>query len=340
MIGQYNQDGAMKRVTILILEQSLPAAITVVMDIFKMAGVSWSEASGIVMNPLFKVELVSIDGKPVRYSGGIEITPDGSVDDVQSTDLIIIPSSGYRAEEIRDYSSRLSHWVKYHGDKGTDLAGICTGVFLLAEAGLLNGKIATTHWAYASWFRKQYPEVDLRPERLITEDENLFCSGGGSAGVDLSLFVIEKYYSAKAANQCAKVLLLERGREIQTPYEVFRFRKRHKDSDILKAQQWIERSFSKSVVIDNVASHVGMSIRNFKRRFKLATGDSPIVYLQKLRIEAAKKALEFETERIDDIAALVGYDDVGFFRKLFIRYTGISPTDYRHKYNSHMKRFD
>lgn len=326
----------MKKVTILILKQSLPAAITVVMDIFRMAGVSWSDSSGVVMKQLFKVELVSIDGKPVRYSGGIEITPHGSVDDVQSTDLIIIPSSGYRAEEIQNYSSQLSNWVKHHGESGTALAGICTGVFLLAEAGLLNGKLATTHWAYASWFRKKYPDVDLRPERLITEDGNIFCSGGGSAGVDLSLFLIERYYSAETANQCAKVLLLERGREIQTPYELFRFRKKHKDTEILKAQQWIERSFSKNVAIDNVASHVGMSIRNFKRRFKMATGDSPIVYLQKLRIEAAKKALEFETERIDDIAALVGYDDVGFFRKLFVRYTGISPTNYRHKHNSHI----
>lgn len=324
----------MKKVTVVILEQSSLSGITVVMDIFRMAGVSWNDATGVEMNPLFDVELVSADGRPVCYSGSVNITPQRSVADVSSTDLILIPSSGYRADEIKNYSKQLSSWLKHHGEKGTDIAGICTGVFLIAEAGLLRNRMATTHWAYASWFRRRYPDVDFRPDRLITEDNNIFCSGGGSAGVDLCLFLIERYYGAETANQCAKVLLLERGRDIQTPYEVFRFRKKHQDEEILKIQSRLETIFSENVVIDDLASHAGMSIRNFKRRFKLATGESPIVYLQKLRIEAAKKTLEFENSRIEDIASRVGYDDVGFFRKLFMRYTGISPTDYRQKYNS------
>ncbi len=328
----------MKKVTLLILEQSTLTGITAVMDIFQMAGNNWNETPGIQKKPLFHVELVSIDGKPVRFSDSVEITPARSIHDVESTDIIIIPSSGYRAEDIKNYSSQLSCWLKLHGDKGTVIAGICTGVFLLADAGLLDNKMATTHWAFASWFRQRYPNVDFKPERLITEDGKLFCSGGGSAGFDLCLFLIEKYYSAEIANQCAKLLLIERGRDIQTPYEVFHFRKKHQDVDILKAQSQIEGCFSENVLIDNLASHVGMSIRNFKRRFKLATGDTPIVYVQKLRVEAAKKALEFETDRIDDIAAMVGYDDVGFFRKLFVRHTGISPTDYRQKYNYTIRR--
>jgi transcriptional regulator GlxA family with amidase domain len=308
------------------------------MDIFRMAGVSWNEAAGLEMKPLFQVQLVSLDGKPVKYSGGIEITPECSVDDVDSPDMIIVPSSGYRVEDIKNYSKKLSGWLRVHGDRGVDMAGFCTGVFLLAEAGLLKNKMATTHWGYASLFRKKYPDVDFRPERLITHDGTIYCSGGGSAGIDLCLFIIENYYDAETANQCAKVLLLERGREVQTPYEVFRFRKKHQDPEILKAQAWIESCFTGTIVIEDVATHVGMSARNFKRRFKIATGDTPIVYIQKLRIEAAKKALEFETDRIDDIAAIVGYDDIGFFRKLFVRHTGISPTDYRQKYNQQRKK--
>lgn len=330
----------MKKVTLLVLEQSTLTGITAVMDIFQMAGVDWRKPKSDNVQPLFQVELVSIDGKPVRFSNSVEITPEKSIHDVKSTDIIIIPSSGYRAEDIKNHSTQLSSWLKFHGDKGTTMAGICTGVFLLAEAGLLNNKIATTHWAFASWFKHKYPKVIFHPEKLITEDKQFYCSGGGSAGFDLCLFLIEKYYSTEIANQCAKLLLIERGRDIQTPYKVLQFQKKHQDIDILKAQNRIEGSFSDNISIDNLASHVGMSIRNFKRRFKLATGDTPILYAQKLRVEAAKKALEFEIDRIDDIAAMVGYDDVGFFRKLFVRHTGISPTDYRQKYNQRMKRKD
>lgn len=328
----------MKNITLLVLEESTLTGITAVMDIFQLAGVRLDETADLNNSPLFNIELVSTDGKPVHFSNSITITPHKSINEVESTDLIIIPSSGYKSGVIRNHSARLSDWLKYHGQKGTLMAGICTGVFLLAEAGLLDNRLATTHWAFASWFKEKYPDVIFRPEKLITEDEQFFCSGGGSAGFDLCLFLIEKFYNADTANQCAKLLLIERGRDMQTPYEVLRFKKQHQDSDILKAQNRIEDSYSENIVIDNLASHVGMSIRNFKRRFKLATGDTPIVYAQKLRVEAAKKALEFETNRIDDIASSVGYDDVGFFRKLFIRHTGISPTDYRQKYNHKMKR--
>lgn len=328
----------MKNITLLVLEESTLTGITAVMDIFQLAGVRLNETEDLNNSPLFNIELVSTDGKPVRFSNAITITPHKSINEVDSTDLIIIPSSGYKSGIIRNHSAKLSDWLKYHGKKGTVMAGICTGVFLLAEAGLLDNKIATTHWAFSSWFKEKYPNVIFRPEKLITENEQFFCSGGGSAGFDLCLFLIEKFYTADTANQCAKLLLIERGRDMQTPYEVLQFKKQHQDIDILKAQNRIEDSFSENIVIDNLASHVGMSIRNFKRRFKLATGDTPIVYTQKLRVEAAKKALEFEIDRIDDIASRVGYDDVGFFRKLFIRHTGISPTDYRQKYNYKMKR--
>lgn len=322
----------MKKISILMLEQSLLSGIVSYMDIFKMAGATWDKSTGFELNAFFEVEIVSVDGNPLKYSNYIEINPDRAVSDATDTDLIIVPSSGYDIHTIGSYPNEITDWLKYHHEKRTDIAGGCTGVFVLAEAGILNGKIATTHWGYTDWFRKKYPEIILSPEKILTEDGNIFCAGGGSAGIDLCLYLIERHCGQKVANRCAKALLLERGREIQTPYVITHRKKNHQDSEIQKAQNWVEECFHDNFQINDVASHVGMSLRNFKRRFKNATGDSPLVYIQKLRIEAAKKILENKSAGIEEIACEVGYEDVGFFRKLFARHVGVSPSLYRQKF--------
>jgi transcriptional regulator GlxA family with amidase domain len=317
----------MKKISVLILEQSVLTGIVLLMDIFKMAGAYSGEH--------FNIEIVSSDGKPIKYSDVFHITPDRPATEVNETDLIVIPSSGFRKRDLESYPVKILDWLKKHFEKGTKIAGCCTGVFMLAESGILNKKKATTHWAYADLFRKRYPDTELISDNIITEDGNIFCSGGASAVVDLYLFFIERYRGKKIATKCAKNIVFERGRHIQTPFENFRHQKKHKDFDIIKAQGWIERYFSKNFQIDDISKHVGMSIRNFKRRFKNATGDSPLVYIQKLRVEAAKNLLETGSSAIEEIACKVGYEDIGFFRKLFARYAGISPSLYRQKFKSH-----
>ncbi|MBA3010453.1 MAG: helix-turn-helix domain-containing protein [Proteobacteria bacterium] len=322
----------MKKISILILEQSLPSGIVSFADVFKMAGAAWDKSKGFTVNPLFDVEIVSIDGKPIRYSRYLEIKPNKSISEVESTDLILVPSSGYDIASLGSYPRVLTDWVADHHERATQIAGGCTGVFLLAEAGILNGRTATTHWGYADLFRKRYPGVRINPEKILTRDGNVFCSGGGSAGIDLCLYLIEQECGAKVANRCAKILLLERGRDIQPSFAGFHPRKKHGDSEIVTAQTWIEAHSSHNFCMADVASRVGMSLRNFKRRFKNATGESPLVYMQKLRMEAAKNMLEKKRTGIEEIANQVGYDDIGFFRKVFARYVGVSPSIYRQKF--------
>lgn len=325
MIGQA-QGGVMEKISVLILEQSVPTGIVALMDLFKLAG-GYSGKE-------FDTEIVSFDGKPVQYSKYLQITPDRSVKEVGDTDIIIVPSSGFRKKDLGSYPVEVLDWLKVSHEKGICIAGGCTGVFLLAESGVLKNRKATTHWAYAPIFRKRYPDTDLISENIITEDGNIVCSGGVSSIVDLYLFLIERVCGKKIATKCAKNIVFERGHNAQTPFEIFRNRKKHKDTSIIKAQGWIEKYFNKEFQIDDISSYVGMSIRNFKRRFKNATGESPLVYIQKLRVEAAKNLLETNSSAIDEIARNVGYDDVGFFRKLFIRHAGISPSLYRQKFKS------
>jgi transcriptional regulator GlxA family with amidase domain len=325
----------MKKISILILEQSLPSGIVSVLDVFKMAGSVWDKTRGFAVNPLFDIEIVSIDGKPVRYSRSLEIKPDKSIFDVKTTDLVMVPSSGYDINTLGPYPGEMTDWLAHHHVRGTRIAAGCTGVFLLAEAGILDGRLATTHWGYVDLFRQRYPHVLMNPDQMITEDSNLFCAGGGSAGIDLCLYLIERCCDRKIANRCAKILLLERGRDVQPSFAGFYPPMHHQDPQIIRAQNWIETHFSHTFCIDDLASLVGMGLRNFKRRFKNATGDSPLVYVQKLRMESAKTMLEKKSTGIEDIARQVGYDDIGFFRKVFARYVGISPSLYRQKFNRH-----
>ncbi len=323
----------MRKIAILALEQSMPMAIVSLVDILKMAGAMWDKSTGFKVKPLFDVKIVSIDGKPIQYSNYLQICPDKAIADSHDFDLVMIPSAGYDVDTFFSYPPEMIEWLRDHNAKGKLIAGGCTGVFLPAEAGILDGRHATTHWSFADLFKKKYPEVLLHPKKIITEDKNIFCSGGGSAGMDLCMHLIAKHCGQKVANRCAKILLLERGRCNQSPFAVFHTQKAHKDSDIIRAQKWIESCFYDSFQVDDVAAYVGMGLRNFKRRFKNATGDSPLVYIQKMRIEAAKHILENDGMGIEQVASQVGYEDVGFFRKLFGRYVGISPSAYRQKFN-------
>ena len=324
----------MIHVTILALEQSIPSGILVIHDLLKMASIGNGKPGEKNRTPLFDVTIASADGKTLRYSEFLEIKPHMAVTEIRKTDLVIVPSGGYRINGLQGFPRVLTEWLRAQWVQGTDIAGICTGVFLLGEAGILAGKQTTTHWAYADLFRTRYPDTMLMPDRIITQDSGIFCSGGGSAGVDLTLFLIEKFAGPEPARRCMRMFLLERGRDDQSPYVDRQFKKNHPDAEILKAQVFIERKIAENIVMDDVAAHVGMSLRNFKRRFKSATGDPPLVYLQKLRMESARHVLERDDTRIDVVAAMVGYEDMGFFRKLFSRYTGLSPSDYRQKFRN------
>jgi transcriptional regulator GlxA family with amidase domain len=302
-------------------------------DAFQIANL-WHQAfSKEECEPLFETRIVTEDGRAVNAWGGITVNCDGSIDEVGDTDAIIIPPflpvNGSLMEKFRP----LLDWVVVHYRKNTMVCAQCTGSFLLAETGLLDGKMATTNWHFVRSFKRRYPKVRLEPERVLTEDSGLFCSGAATASLNLALRLIEIFGTETLASVCAKALLVDPNRESQSPYVIYDFQKNHNDMEILKAQAWMETNYSGDVGIDSIANRVGISPRHFKRRFKRATGESPLSYLQQLRVEEAKKRLEKTRDTVNEITWGIGYEDSSTFRRLFKKFTGLTPREYRDKFS-------
>lgn len=323
---------AMKKIVILALHNAGASTITGPMDSFHLAGVLWNYLKGEESEPLFDVKIVSLDGSPVNCLNRLLIKPHSALGGVTDADLILI-SSILDIEKTLKYEGAVIPWLKDHYRKGTALASVCTGAFVLAETGLLDGKNATTHWGYVEQFKQRYPKVNLKPERLITDEGDLYCSGASNACLDLSMYLIEQYCGHEVAVQCAKGFLLDLGRFSQAPYSsILNFQKKHHDEVILQAQNWIEANFAVGFSVDELADKYHVSRRTFERRFKSATGDTPLLYLQRVRIQAAKKLLEANTRTFDEIAYTVGYSESNFFRKVFKKHTNLTPKEYRNKF--------
>ncbi len=321
----------MKNVTILAMQNTMAATIISPMDVFYQAGVMWNFFNGQAVTPYFNVKLVTTVGKPFKCLNGARLVPDGSIHDVQATDLIVVSSILDIDKTLREQGEAVD-WLNAQYRRGSHIATICSGVFVLAETGLLDGKTATTHWGFADQFRKRYPQIELKVDRLITDEGDLFCSGGYNAGIDLSLYLVEKYCGHEVALQSSKSTISDIGRTTQAPYGMLQFRKDHKDDQILPIQEWIEKNFDKNFDYDSLARKNGMSRRTMERRFKNATGETPLTYQQSLRVEVAKRMLENYSSSFDEITYQVGYEDSSTFRKIFSKQTGLVPTQYRKKF--------
>lgn len=321
----------MKNVTILAMFNTMASTITGPMDIFYQAGILWNFFNREKVTPHFKVKIATSNGAPFRCLNGVRMIPEMAMGDVQETDLIII-SSILDIDRTLEVQGEVIDWLIERHQAGTHIATICTGAFVLAETGLLDGKTATTHWGYADQFHKRYPQIELKPDRLITDEGDLFCSGGYHAGIDLSLYLVEKYCGHAVALQSAKSTIADIGRKTQAPYAIFQFQKDHRDDRILAVQEWIESNFRQNFNYDHLSREHGMSRRTFERRFKSATGDTPLNYQQRIRVEAAKRLLEEKRQSFEEITRQVGYEDSSSFRKVFIKQTGLRPTEYRQKF--------
>ncbi len=286
--------------------------------------------------PLFHWDIVSIDGRPVKGEGRITIMPHYSIHDVDSTDFILIPAFLPPFKFIGNVPQELTDWIDRHHKKNALIGSTCTGSFLLAETGLIDGKTVTTNLKFSRYFQKLYPSVNLKPERILTEDSGFLCSGATTSFWDLCVYLIEKFGFEELATICAKALLME-PRRSQSPYFIFDYQKDHTDSIVKKAQCYMEKKFTETISLEALAADLGISPRHFVRRFKNATGDSPLFYLQRIRIEAAKQKLEKSTQSIDEITQQVGYEDPNSFRKLFKKNTGLSPREYRNRFTRLLK---
>jgi len=306
-------------------------AITGPMDVLKTSCKLW-EYAHLDHLTTFEVELVSLTMKPVRFGRAVALYPDASIATVERPDLILIPALDVNIFESVKTNRAFIPWIKSCSARGTRVVSFCTGAFLLAETGLLDGRAATTHWKFAELFRKTYPNVELQADRLIVDQGNVITAGAITAFQDAMLYLIELYSGREAAVLTAKIMLLEMGRQTQLPFTIFSAQKVHDDGQVLRIQNLMEAQIHQPLDIAQLAKRAGMSMRNFDRRFRDATGELPSTYIQKLRIEKAKRMLETSSHTVGHIMAQVGYEDYRSFRRLFRRLTSLSPRAYRVKY--------
>lgn len=316
-------------VTVVLLDDGMSSTAIMPMEIFHSAGALWNELHDRPPEPAFRVRTVSLSGDAVRPPYGVALSPQGSIADVERTDIVIVPTSGLELDLTLVRNSVLLPWLRRHYEQGAYVAGVCMGAAYLAEAGLLDGRMATTHWAVADRLAERYPKVLWRPEVFVTEDSRLLCSGGICGSIDVSLYLVEKLCGHEIALQVAKCLLVPMPRTHQSSYAVLPVSQPHDNERIRAAEAYLQAHYREDVSTQALADRAGMGAKTFARHFKAATGRMPAAYLQALRIEAAKAMLERDGRPIQTISAEVGYDDVAFFRSLFKRTTGMTPAEFR-----------
>ncbi|HTP67313.1 MAG TPA: helix-turn-helix domain-containing protein [Dongiaceae bacterium] len=326
--------GKVKDITVLLLDQMFSSTAAGPMEVFRHAGSLWNILTGSQGDPRFRVITASHDGRPINCDGGIQIRPNVALADVAKSDLIFVPTTGLSVDDVVERNAPIVPWLKRRSRRGVAVASVCSGVGLVAAAGLLDGKRATTHWGLAERFREKYPHVNWMPELMVTEDRGFYCGGGVNASLDLAIYLVERYCGHEIAMQTAKALLIETPRFWQSGFAIVPLKTDHTDDAISSAQEWMHKNFARTFPLEDPAKRVGMSVRNFVRRFKQATGDSPIVYLQKVRVAAAKRMLESRHRNIEEVSDAVGYQDLAFFRAIFQRHTGVSPSAYRQRFGS------
>jgi transcriptional regulator GlxA family with amidase domain len=322
----------MVNISLWIDNGCLSSSIISLIDAFSIANICHQNFAAEPVPPLFETQIVSTEGKPVLAQGNVCLVPDISIHDVDRTDCVVISPLLPKTTPWPDDLDLLGQWLEKMKMQNTLIAAVCTGSFLLAQMGLLDGKKATTNWQYARLFKERFPRVRLVPEDILTEEDNIICTGAATAVNNLSLHLIGRYGSRKLAHACSKALLIDPNRAGQTPYAASIPFRSHGDMQVLKAQEFIESAYAQIKTIDDIALTVGISPRHFKRRFKKATGDPPLRYLQRVRIDRAKKWLETTHEPIDKVTGAVGYSDISSFSRLFKQHTRMSPKSYREKF--------
>lgn len=327
----------MKHVSILVPKgTAILDTILGSLNLFQMAN-NFHKKQGKPESEAYEIDLVGINKEPHFFNKFFSVTPTKTLDAVEKTDLIIIPGLVGDMNRQIELNLPFVDWIRNQRVKhNAEMASLCRGAFLLAKTGLMNGKSCATHWLTHSTFKEMYPDVKLIPEKVISEDNGIYSSGGAYSFLNLLLYLIEKYYGRENAIWCSKVAEIEFDRVDQNQFVIFNGQKDHTDEEILKTQDYIEAHHNEKISIESLAEQVSTSTRNFVRRFKKATKNTPIEYIQRVRIEAAKKKLESTTMTVLQVMVDSGYNDDKTFRTLFKRYAGLTPLEYRNKYNREM----
>lgn len=320
----------MKNISILVPESSVLQAIADPQYLFSAVN-QFLAVSG--KKPLFNVQLVG-GKKEVKLNDGMfSVHTDKQLNDVNKTDLVFIPALFGDMKTAIAKNRNLLPWIKEQYAKGAEVASLCVGAFLLASTGLLNGKKCSTHWGFQNEFREMFPEVEVVDGSIITEEHRIYSSGGANSYWSMLLLLVEKYTDRETAILASKYFAVDIDRESQTAFAMFRGQKNHTDAAIKKAQEFIEKHFQDKISVDELGDKVAVGRRSFERRFKKATNNTVLEYIQRIKVEAAKRSFESSRKNINEVMFDVGYTDTKAFRTIFKKITGLTPIEYRNKYN-------
>jgi transcriptional regulator GlxA family with amidase domain len=318
----------MKLVTIVVPEGDINlSSITGSFEILTRANDIWQKMGN---KPMMDVRIAGFVPDLKVDAGFFSINP-VNIKDIEKTDLLIIPSVSYDIDLLKNNESLIA-WIKEQYMGGTEVASMCSGAFLLAATGLLDGKSCCTHWNLAPDFRRLFPNINLQIDKLITAERGIYTNGGGYSFLNLILFLVGEYFNREVAIICSKIFQIDIERSSQSPFHIFRTQKNHGDDLISKAQSYIEENLSEKISFEELASKLAISRRNFDRRFIKAVGNTPVEYLQRVKVEVAKSTLEKGNKTVYEVMNEVGYSDDKAFRGVFKKITGLSPLDYKARY--------
>lgn len=320
---------SLRRVSILAIDKVFASTLMQAKDFFHLASLRYSKQLGLGLQPMFEIRLVSPDGQPVDSFSNVQLPVEGGLDDA---DVIILPAFWDDFDNLLQRYPQVLQWLREQHARGAVLCAEASGVFWLAESGLLDGKEATTYWRFFTSFAERFPKIRLNQDKHLTDADNIYCAGGATSACDLYIYLIERFCGANVARAVSRDILYEVQRNYTPGRMGFGGQKLHQDLIILQIQHWLEEHFADKFRFEDVARNHGMSIRNFMRRFQGATGDKPLHYLQRLRIETAKGLLSSTRKSIKTISYEVGYDDASFFARLFRQHTELSPNQYRQQF--------
>lgn len=316
----------MRTITFVLIEQMLATSTVLPMEMWRCAQSHYRTHAKL---PQLQLLTASIDGAPIKAHSGFRLTADVSIEQIATSDIVYLPALWRNPRPALRRSTKLFAWLRAQADTSAAISAVGTGACFLAATGLLNNKPATTHWHYFDQFAKDYPAVELKHQYFITRADNLFCAASVNALADLTVHLIKQFYGSSTANHVERNF----SHEIRRPFEEISYSKGavrlHPDEEVAQAQTWLKQHCGKAIRLSETARSFDMSMRSFNRRFKLATGQTPLQYLQNIRVEMARELLQSSNLSINEIAEKVGYQDMGHFTMLFKKKLSITPSAYR-----------
>ncbi|MGJ1416373.1 GlxA family transcriptional regulator [Sphingobacterium multivorum] len=324
----------MKHLTILVPDsQTGPNTISCIVGTYHVFTEANRYYDQLNREPIFNIELAGVSKQSNFVNGLLTVMTQKDIATIQKTDLIIVPAVISNFSAIEAGNSMLSAWILDHYTKGANVASICTGAYLLASTGLLDNKNCSIHWKSAANFHKLFPNFNLKTEQIITDEQGIYTNGGGYSFLNLLLYLVEKFYDRQTAIYCSKIFQIDIARQTQSDFMIFNGQKSHGAEMVMRAQDYLENNFSEKISMEKLSEKFTVGRRNFDRRFIKATGNTPVEYLQRIKVESAKKELESSRKTVNEVMYAIGYTDIKAFREIFRRFTGLSPLEYKNKYN-------